>query len=392
MKILYYSPHPNLNLAAPSGPGTHMREVINAFRQMGHEVETLILGGEEMNQDDNIQFKESGSKQILKKILPESVWQTLKDVRLRRFDRYAEQVLKEKIKDFQPDLVYERGYYLMTSGVKMSKAAGLRHMIELNAPYPEEKIAMEGQSFLINKSNVCEYEQVTMSERVIVVSSALEKYLSDRYPEAEGKIVVTPNAININKLQVDQAKCTALRTKLNFEEKTVIGFVGSIFPYHGVDRLLDAFTSMEGDYPNARLLIVGDGETRPQLEEKCERLGLSDKVHFSGNVRHADVPNYIELMDITVMPKSNWYGSPVKIFEYGLLKKAIIAPDNVPVRDVMIPDVDGILILDSVDELKSALTKLLKDEELRQRVADSFHQKVTTQHRWQDVATKILAP
>lgn len=391
MKILYYSPHPNLNLAAPSGPGTHMREVINAFRQLGHEVDILILGGEEMNQDDNIQFKESVSKQFLKKILPESVWQTLKDVRLRRFDRYAEQVLKQKIQDFGPDLVYERGYYLMTSGVKMSKEAGIRHMIELNAPYPEEKIAMEGQSFLINKSNICEYEQVTMSERVIVVSSALEKYLSDRYPEERHKIVVTPNAININKLKIDQAKCNALRAQLNFEDKTVIGFVGSIFPYHGVGRLLDAFTEMERDYSNARLLIVGDGETRPQLEAKCEELGLSEKVHFSGNVRHKDVPNYIDLMDITVMPKSNWYGSPVKIFEYGLLKKAIIAPDNVPVRDVMVPDVDGILILDSVNELKSALAKLLKDDELRQRVADNFHQKVTTQHRWQDVVTKILA-
>lgn len=392
MKILYYSAHPNLNLAAPSGPGTHMREVINAFRQLGHEVETLILGGEEMNQDDDIEFAESGSKKFLKKVMTESMWQTLKDVRLRRFDRYAEGVLTEKIRKFQPDLIYERGYYLMTSGVKTSKKLSIRHMIELNAPYPEEKIAMEGQSFLINKSNTCEYEQVSMSERVIVVSSALKKYLSDRYPEAEEKIVVTPNAININKLQVDAGRSEALRSDLHFDEKTVIGFVGSIFPYHGVDRLLEAFTGLSLDHPDARLLIVGDGETRPALEARAAQLGLSDKVHFSGNVKHSDVPNYIDLMDITVMPKSNWYGSPVKIFEYGLLKKAIIAPDNVPVRDVMTPEEDGLLIRDDVGELKDALRRLLGDPDLRDRVAGSFYQKVVTNHRWQDVANKILAP
>jgi len=391
MKILYYSSHPNLNLAAPSGPGTHMREVIGAFKELGHEVETLILGGEEMNQESDIQFSESSSKKILKKILTESMWQTLKDVRLRRFDRYAEKLLWKKIQDFQPDMVYERGYYLMTSGVKMSKKAGTRHIIELNAPYPEEKIAMEGQSFLINKSNQCEYEQVTMSERVVVVSSALKKYLTDRYPEAENKVIVTPNAINLNKLKVENKAVSKLRAQLNFDQKTVIGFVGSIFPYHGVDRLLDAFVSLSSSYPDARLLIVGDGETRAQLEARCAQLKLQEKVHFSGNVKHSDVPNYIELMDIAVMPKSNWYGSPVKIFEYGLLKKAVLAPDNVPVRDVMIPDVDGILIRDSVNELKSALVRLLKDEDFRNKLASNFHEKVTTKHRWEDVVRKILA-
>jgi len=354
-------------------------------------VETLILGGEEMNQESDIQFSESVSKKILKKILTESMWQTLKDVRLRRFDRYAEKLLWKKIQDFQPDMVYERGYYLMTSGVKMSKKAGTRHIIELNAPYPEEKIAMEGQSFLINKSNQCEYEQVTMSERVVVVSSALKKYLTDRYPEAENKVIITPNAINLNKLKVENKAVSKLRAQLNFDQKTVIGFVGSIFPYHGVDRLLDAFVSLSSSYPDARLLIVGDGETRAQLEARCAQLKLQEKIHFSGNVKHSDVPNYIELMDIAVMPKSNWYGSPVKIFEYGLLKKAVLAPDNVPVRDVMIPDVDGVLIRDSVDELKSALVRLLKDEDFRNKLATNFHEKVTTKHRWEDVARKILA-
>ena len=182
-----------------------------------------------------------------------------------------------------------------------------------------------------------------------------------------------------------------LRAQLNFDQKTVIGFVGSIFPYHGVDRLLDAFVSLSSSYPDARLLIVGDGETRAQLEARCAQLKLQEKIHFSGNVKHSDVPNYIELMDIAVMPKSNWYGSPVKIFEYGLLKKAVLAPDNVPVRDVMIPDVDGVLIRDSVDELKSALVRLLKDEDFRNKLATNFHEKVTTKHRWEDVARKILA-
>ena len=163
-----------------------------------------------------------------------------------------------------------------------------------------------------------------MSERVVVVSSALKKYLTDRYPEVENKVIVTPNAINLNKLKVEEKSVSKLRSKLHFDQKTVIGFVGSIFPYHGVDRLLDAFASLSSSYPDARLLIVGDGETRTQLEARSSQLKLHEKIHFSGNVKHSEVPNYIELMDIAVMPKSNWYGSPVKIFEYALV--TIVSP------------------------------------------------------------------
>lgn len=392
MKIIYYSPHPTLNLAAPSGPGTHMREVIAGFERAGHEVIPLILGGTKINQEADIQISQSGTRKLTKKLLPESVWQTIKDWNLRRFDRQvAQQKLAQLVDSEQPDLIYERGYYLMTSGVKVAKDKSVRHMIELNAPYPEEKMQMEGLSYFVNKSNTCEYEQVSMTDRVIVVSSALKDYLADRYPTHTDKVYVTPNAVNRGKLRVDSTRVEELRQEFSFSECTILGFVGSIFPYHGVKELLELFPELVPDYPKLRLLIVGDGAILGELKAFAKEKNIDNRIVFTGNVKHTDVPNHIDLMDITIMPRSNWYGSPVKIFEYGLLNKAIIAPDNVPVRDVMENGQDGILIPADQIAMKSAIKALISDPATRKSMAASFHNKVLEKYNWDKVVKTILS-
>lgn len=90
------------------------------------------------------------------------------------------------------------------------------------------------------------------------------------------------------------------------------------------------------------------------------------------------------------MAKSNWYGSPVKIFEYGLLKKPIIAPNNIPVRDVMVNIQDAILIQENETELKNAICNLLENETLAESLAINFYKKVMENYKWKNAAEKII--
>lgn len=384
MKIIYYSPHPNLNLSAPSGPGTHMREVIKGFEDQGHEVIPCILGGTEET-SLQIEYSESGFKKFIKKLLPESIWQTAKDIRLRRFDKYAKAQLNAIIEREKPEMIYERGYYLMTSGVEAAKEAGIAHAIELNAPYPEEKVQMEGASMFISMAHEKEKLQVTETDLVVVVSSALKTYLADKHEIDPDKILVTPNAVNPEKFR------GVASGKARFsEDHTVIGFVGSIFPYHGVDMLIQGFAELAEKHDDLRLLIVGDGYVLGSLKQLAEELKVSDKVIFTGNVAYHEVYTLIAEMDICVMATSNWYGSPVKIFEYGIMNKAIIAPDNIPVRDVMVHEQDGILCEASRISLTNGLRRLIQDTDLRARLASSFHDKVLREHTWTQVSQRIL--
>jgi hypothetical protein len=106
MKILFYSPHSQLYFNAPTGYGSHMRGMVEAFKELGHEVDVLVLGEKpQTNSEEHITIKK---KRWLKKSMPSFFWRTFKELNWIRFDNYAKIELEKKILSFQPDLVYER--------------------------------------------------------------------------------------------------------------------------------------------------------------------------------------------------------------------------------------------------------------------------------------------
>jgi glycosyltransferase involved in cell wall biosynthesis len=72
------------------------------------------------------------------------------------------------------------------------------------------------------------------------------------------------------------------------------------------------------------------------------------------------------------------------------MKKAIVAPDNGPVRDVMTQGEDGILIQPKVSDLVEALQFMIENPRKREEVAVTFHRKVLAQHTWEQMAEKVL--
>ena len=389
MKILYFSPHPHINLAAPSGPGTHMREVIAGFEEEGHEVIRFIAGGEKIDASANtINFQ----RRPWKKWIPTFIWETLRDIQLMRLDQQIEERLISVLEKENPDIIYERSCYAMGAGMRAAKKLGIRYVVEMNAPYPEEKAHMQGKSLLHFLGARHEKTQVENAYRTIVVSSAMKNYLIRKTGVNTERILVLANAVNPAHIQSKATSQTAIRDKFGISDShTVFGFVGSIFPYHGVDIMIESFATLEKEHNNLHLLIVGDGETLPNLRLRATELNLENKIHFTGNVQHAEVYDYLAVMHITIMAKSNWYGSPVKIFEYGAMKKAIIAPRVVPVLDVMQHEIDGLLIEANQDELTSAMRFMIKNPEKRNRMAQAFHDKVMHDHTWTRVAQQILA-
>ena len=390
MRILYFSSHPNIPLNSKSGPGTHMREIIAGFRAEGHEVQTLIMGGNSEAQESGAQAPTTASpiKSLGKKLLPTVLWESIKDQRLNRFDAYCAQELRRVCETFKADIIYERGYFSMLSGVKTAKELGIFHVLEMNAPYPEEKVQMEGKGLFHNKAVVAEKIQCTKTDLLVVVSSALKRYFIERTGIAENKVLITPNAVNPAYLDNSLSK-EAARAAFNWSnEDLVFGFVGSIFPYHGVDKLIEAFALLKGG--NKKLLIVGGGELLPQYKQRVEDLGISHLVVFTGAVPHQRVYNLISAMDIAMMADSNWYGSPVKIFEYGALGKAVIAPNTEPVLDVMKNMQDGILCKNNIPDILSAMSQLQEDEMLRAQLAVAWQEKVLKYHNWRVVSQNII--
>ena len=387
MKILYYSGHPHLSLASPSGYGTHMRETIKAFGELGHEVLPLIIGGHMLpNSEESSHIQTNPFKEVIRKFIPTYLWETLKDFQLKKIEAQSYQKLMNEVSNFKPDLLYERGAYLTQSGMNAAQENNIPYFVEFNAPFVEERIAFAGRSWFNNEANSIEKEQLVNCDKLIVVSSALKTYYNEK-SDVSNKTIITPNAINLD---------TAASANSNFKiegitvNDLVIGFVGSIFPYHGVQDIITIFPSLKARYSNVKLLIVGGGEILTKLQQQVNNIGANLDIIFTGSVPHTEVFNYINLMDITVMPNSNWYGSPVKIFEYAYMNKAVVALNNGPMNDVMKHEKDGILIESNLDSLEDALNKLLGNEPLRTAYAQHFHDKVVEHHTWFKMGKKIL--
>jgi glycosyltransferase involved in cell wall biosynthesis len=390
MKILYFSPHPDLKLSAQTGYGTHMREMILAFQEMGHEVLIFVAGEEK-----EINGKESygatpilrrKSKDFLKWFVPKVLWETLRDLNLLFLNHTRVKQLGRICATYKPDLIYERCHYGMTAGVKVSRRLGIYHILEVNSPNVKERIKLSGLSLLVSIAAKNDRWILTNSNRVLVVSTRLAEML--KVPELASSWAVTPNAIRPG--QEKLASNFTSREKLQIPENTtLLGFVGSIFPWHGIDLLIEAIAELRAQNLDYHAIIVGDGITKQKLEQKAESLGVAANITWTGAVPACETYRYSELCDILVMPCSNEYGSPVKIFEYALTSIPVIAPQTAPVMEVMEQGVHGILVQPHRNGIIDAILRL-RDYDIRDKLASHWKRKVLENHTWSHNARRAL--
>lgn len=388
MKILYYSPHPHLRIEDQTGYGTHMREMIAAFKMLGHNVDFLIAGhraipAKEM-QGSNTQ---SLVKEVLKFLIPRLIWETIKDLQLIRVDRTNKRHLNRLVNELHPDVIYERSHYGMVSGVEVANIHGIHHILEVNCPNVEERIKLSGNSLLTRRATHMDRWAFSNTDHVLTVSAHLAKHLEIH--NIAKKWSVTANAIRLG--QQEESTLNVTRHSMSIDESTVLlGFVGSIFPWHGVDLIVDAVANFHKKGRNVEAMIVGDGEIRQELKEKSVTLGVKHKIHFVGSVPQRDTFVYTQLCDILIMPKSNAYGSPVKIFEYALSVKPCIVPNTSPVTEVFEHEQDGWVVDSRLNAIVSAIESIIDSPEDAKKCANNWCQKVTSKHTWTTNASIAL--
>ena len=117
------------------------------------------------------------------------------------------------------------------------------------------------------------------------------------------KVTVIPNAVDIESFQLSGDADPALREQLGLAGTTVVGFVGSFYAYEGLDLLLEAFPALLQKRPELRLLLVGGGPQDANLKAQAERLGVADKVVFTGRVPHKQVSRYYDQIDLLAYPR-----------------------------------------------------------------------------------------
>lgn len=117
------------------------------------------------------------------------------------------------------------------------------------------------------------------------------------------KVTVIPNAVNLENFRMSERGDLQLANALGVEGKVLLGFIGSFYAYEGLTVLLSALPRMLAANPDIRILLVGGGPQEDELKSLTARMGLQDKVIFTGRVPHDQVRRYYNLIDILVYPR-----------------------------------------------------------------------------------------
>jgi glycosyltransferase involved in cell wall biosynthesis len=201
---------------------------------------------------------------------------------------------------------------------------------------------------------------------------------------------VDPARITVMPNGADPARFHA-RAEPPGDAPVVLGFVGFVRAWHGLDRVIAGMAEPGGQA--VRLTVVGDGPVREALAAQAQALGIAERVHFTGVMAPEDVPSLVAGFDIALQPMATAYASPLKIFDYMAAACAIVAPDQPNIREILTHDHDA-LLFDPTDAagIWRSVQALAHDPLLRKRLGAAARS--TLQRRnltWAGNAARIVA-
>ncbi|TWU55674.1 glycosyltransferase family 4 protein [Rubripirellula reticaptiva] len=404
MRILYH--HRTLGDGAE---GVHVAAMIAAFRQLGHQVRVVALAGDPIAGGDacaasgsptgSVEAYQSGASikvssrarkrlSMLASLLPGVAYELAE----LAYNLPAKWRLKRAVRSFRPDMIYDRYNSFSSAAVDVGKATQTPVFLEVNAPVALER-TMPGENRPLRLNRLAKhYERhiCQSADRVIVVSTPLKSFLVEERGVESDRVLVLPNGADPVQFDPDRSG-DIVRTRYQLGDCTVIGFIGILRRWHGVDLLIDAFGQI--DLPVLpHLLIVGDGPIQQDLADQVAAKGLQDRVTFTGRVPHDQMHDYLAAIDIAVSPKATFYASPMKILESMAMGIPTVAADTPNIRDLIADGEDGLLFRPGdAGSLTAAIERLARDPSFARAIGNQARQTIERERNWLAIASEVQA-
>jgi glycogen(starch) synthase len=184
------------------------------------------------------------------------------------------------------------------------------------------------------------------ADHVVTICEGLQREMLGRGVGAD-KITVAPNSVDLARFGAVRTCDKEWAASLGLTAGKTFGFIGSFFPFEGLDVLLRAVPLMLAREPEARFVIVGDGPDAPRIRTLARELGIEPVVILTGRVPHAEVERYYGLIDVLVYPRISKrvteLVTPLKPLEAMAQGKLVIASDVGGHREMVFPGRNGLL-------------------------------------------------
>jgi len=187
----------------------------------------------------------------------------------------------------------------------------------------------------------------------------------------------------------------ALRRKLKLGDGPVLGFLGGLRPWHGVEVLPKLLARLTRRHSGAQLVITGDGPLRCELDREFKRRRLSQRVVFTGALSHENVPEVIRQFDVALAPypqhDHDFYFSPLKLFEYLACGVPVVAAGLGQISEIVAHGRTGWLYpAGNLSALVAGCDKLLGDDALRASIGRASAELVLRKYTWDHNAEFVI--
>ncbi|UKN01570.1 glycosyltransferase family 4 protein [Paracrocinitomix mangrovi] len=309
---------------------------------------------------------------FLKKIIPNKLKSILRERQILKSAKSAKELLLSN------NETYDYSIELLTIGSDLTYSLSAKitekKIIIYDAPLLEEyEFFYKSRPFYKSLIEKKIKQSLVSSDFVVVYSDAMKKHVLS-YGIDEAKIRIHQN-IDFSRFDIEKIK-----------RETITGiklcFIGSFLAWHRVDILIKAFENVVKMCPNQKLelFLVGDGMLKKEIEDQVNKSSSKNNIVFTGFLDGKELYELKKQMNIGIMPSSNWYGAPNKIFEYGGMHLACIAP-HTPTIDYIFDNDEIIQFPNNSEEgLTSAIFEYCSNPDLIEVYADKLYTKISNEY------------
>lgn len=297
------------------------------------------------------------------------------------------------------DALHMHDLYLVGAGLRAGRTLGVPVVADLHENWVEALKHYAWSNRYPGKLvvNIPRWERterrwVHAADRlVVVIEEAEDRYAALGVPR--DRIAVVPNTVKLDAFrgfEIDDALVERLRSPLT------LVYTGGIDAHRGLESVVDAMPAILKSEPEARLVIVGEGRTREELEAHAAALGLGDRVQFEGWQSQALLKSYIAAADVCLVPHLKTVHTdatiPHKLFHYMFMRKPVVVTDCLPLERI-VQEADAGLVVLSGDAAATAeaVLRLRADPVRRAEMGERGHRAVLDRYHWDATVRDLTA-
>lgn len=294
---------------------------------------------------------------------------------------YAFKIIREK----KIDVIHS--HWIIPNGLVGAvcrRIFGIRHITTLHGSdintIKKSKILSRICSFILHNS-----------DRITANSSYTKNIILSIDDRAKNKVEVVPMGVDINRFKSEDNT----NLKEVFGAEYLILNVGRLIDWKGTKYLIIAMKEVIKNFPNAKLLIGGDGPEKGKLEKLTEELNLKKSVIFAGYIEAIDLPKYYNSADVFVLPSINIEGQTeafgVVLLEVMASGTSVIGSNIGGIVDIINDGKNGFLAQPgNPKDIADKIITLLSNEKLRQKISAEGLKTVQEKFLWNSVTERFI--